>query len=521
MSNRLYSAGGVFLFGLIAIGLLYLPLLDAQIMRHEEPRRALIAEAMIMEQEYLVPVFKEQVYAAKPPGYNWLIIAISAPFGEINEFTIRFSSLLCLIFLLATMLFLLRSYLDPPALTFLGAGIVLSPELMRKGTLGEIDMMFTFLVSSALWLWFYFDQKKNNHARWVLPGILIAIAFLTKREPAFVFYYAGLGAYLLYQRRFIELFLPAHLLAAVITLSIVGIWIWAMIDTAGVEVLIGSSINEVANRGLKGDLQSTMTHLVSYPFEIVLALFPFSLMLVFFLHQNTREEAFKRYGDLLTFALIIATVNFPLYWFTAHSAVRYYLPMTPTLLVVSAVLFTVARTTAPSWLINFSRAVILLVAILSGVLVAYLLAGKLELIELPSPVMHELLGQSLAIIMFIGTVTLAVKSWDGRFTLIVFCSVMILYRVIYYDVLLPRQLDKFSYERAVEQFVQDVYDTVPAHALPIESPATIPHEVWWYMNYGDLTTAPRTYRIQFETEPVEALAQMNWRGRTIILTQDD
>ncbi|HAK53635.1 MAG TPA: hypothetical protein DCM54_17290, partial [Gammaproteobacteria bacterium] len=223
------TIAGIFVATALLSIVLCLPYLDTLQLWHEEPRRALIAEDMQQSGNYIVPRYMEEVYVAKPPLYNWLVVAVSLPFGEITELSIRLTSFICLLLLIASMLIIHQRWLGIPGLTFLALGLALSPEFINKATLGEIDMSFTLLVSLSLWLWFFLDQKQvRGLALWVAPGILIALAFLAKREPAFVFYYVGLGAYLLYQRRLVELFQPAHLVSAGITLGIVSIWLWQM-----------------------------------------------------------------------------------------------------------------------------------------------------------------------------------------------------------------------------------------------------------------------------------------------------
>ena len=188
--------------------LLYLPYLDTLQLWHEEPRRALISEAMLESGDFIVPRYREEVYVAKPPLFNWLVIGVSQGFGEINELSLRFTSLLCLILLIGLMLSLHQQWLGTTGLVFLSLALALSPEFMSKATLGEIDMCFTLLVSASLWLWFSLDQRQMRGFKlWLAPGLLIALAFLTKREPAFLFYYVGIGTYLLYRKRLIELFL--------------------------------------------------------------------------------------------------------------------------------------------------------------------------------------------------------------------------------------------------------------------------------------------------------------------------
>lgn len=518
------TIAGIFVATALLSIVLCLPYLDTLQLWHEEPRRALIAEDMQQSGNYIVPRYMEEVYVAKPPLYNWLVVAVSLPFGEITELSIRLTSFICLLLLIASMLIIHQRWLGIPGLTFLALGLALSPEFINKATLGEIDMSFTLLVSLSLWLWFFLDQKQvRGLALWVAPGILIALAFLAKREPAFVFYYVGLGAYLLYQRRLVELFQPAHLVSAGITLGIVSIWLWQMHNAAGIDALLGSSVNELVNRGLVGSVISTAQHIVIYPFEISLAIFPFSLILITLLHRPTREVAMQHYPDVLTFAGTTVVANFLVYWFISEAAVRYFLPMLPSVLVICAILYQIALETTPNWIRNIAVGIsvfTLLVAILLNLFLhqSFIGFGTTPPAILPSP-----LAATLAICVVLLALASLWVNIKGTHLLAALVILMMTYRVIYYDVLLPRKVVQFQQERDVATFVSELYDTVPASALPVSASKAVPNEIWWQLEYGDITRVSRDYLLTDEppSRSQELLGTMNFRGREIFLVRQD
>ncbi len=509
--------------------LLYLPYLGTLQMRHEEPRRAMVAEAMAERGDYLVPVFMDEVYTAKPPLYNWLIVLISQPFGEISEWTVRFTSLLCLLALTGSMLFLLRNTLDRAGLLLLALGLTLAPEMMRKGTLGEIDMCFALLVNLALWLWFYQDQNgRRGLWLWLAPGVLIALAFLAKREPAFVFYYLGLGAWLLWQRRFMELFRPAHLVSAAVTLAIVALWLVNMISTIGIEAMLGSTVNEVVNRGMEGAAWGTFVHIVSYPFEVLLALFPFSLLLLLALNRRCREIAISDHRVVMGFAVVIVIANFPIYWVLRSAEVRYFLPMMPSILLICAILGQAALKAGGAAVHRISMGLTLFCLILSALLMLFVLQWPVPFGEYhPAPFSDAVrVGLALA--------SLAVSLWllwlnraRHRFALaLTLTGVMVVYRFVYLDLLLPREMYQDRHERDVRSFISTLYERVPAGSLPVGSEGLVPHEIWWYMNYGDITAAERPYRVSDELSAAgvpehQEIARMDFRGRIIYLLKID
>ena len=524
MFDQRTSTVGIFSLTALLIAVLYLPYLGTLQLWREEPRRALIAEEMNAQGDYAVPRYMGEVYVAKPPLYNWLIVGVSYFSGEINEFSVRLSSFLCLLLLIGVMLFLNRQWLGPAGLTYLALALGLSPEFMSKATLGEIDMCFTLLVSSALWIWFYLDRRHVRGIRlWLVPSVVIAFAFLAKREPAFLFYYLGVGAYLLYQRRLLELFQLPHLISAGVTLLIVGVWIWQMVSAAGFEALLGSSVNEVVNRGMTGSISSTLLHLLTYPLELALALFPFSLMLLLFLHGTSRAIAIQQHGAVLAFAGITVAANFLVYWFISQSAVRYFLPMLPSVLVVCAVMYEVAVQTTPRWMRLLGIGVSVFALLIALLLLVYLYQEDLGLGVAPTALLPRYAVLSLAL----GAVALGCwllwinKSARGKHLLLAFCGLMLIYRAVYYDALLPSRMEQFRQERDVKTFVASLYNRVPPEQLPVGARGAVPHEIWWYMNYGDIEVKTSDYLVTdaIPDEVHQSIAHMNFRGRDIFLIQ--
>ena len=55
----------------------------------EEPRRALIALEMLYSGDYLTPTIMGELYFAKPPLFNWIIIVSAKLFGSFSEMAVR------------------------------------------------------------------------------------------------------------------------------------------------------------------------------------------------------------------------------------------------------------------------------------------------------------------------------------------------------------------------------------------------------------------------------------------------
>ena len=61
-----------------------------------EPREALVAQAMLNDSNWTLPMTNGVDMAYKPPVFHWIIAAVSTVVGEVNEYTSRFPSALAL-----------------------------------------------------------------------------------------------------------------------------------------------------------------------------------------------------------------------------------------------------------------------------------------------------------------------------------------------------------------------------------------------------------------------------------------
>ncbi|KOR32264.1 hypothetical protein TI05_08360 [Achromatium sp. WMS3] len=357
----------------------YLPLLGYLPLHLEEPRRAIIAATMLNSGNYWVPIHAEQIYLSKPPLFNWLICITSWPIGQVTAWSARLPSVLSIwivtLFLIGTARYYIN--LSTRIIWFWGCALLLSPEILLKGQLAEIDIVFTALVSAAVWSWWLLDHAKQPGLKlWILPLVLTGLAYFTKREPALVFFYLTIGPYLLINRRIKELFSLAHILALLIAMLPVLIWLIMLAEHVGWLELWHNLQREILQRGSHTDFRRYLIHLVTYPLQILGATAPFSLLLLLLVKAQFRQAILARYGNLAIFAAIAVVANLPLYWFKSRAPVRYFLPMVPFLLLIAAMSYEVwvqdklqvIRTRWEAVLHGFKKSLLLILVILMLVL---------------------------------------------------------------------------------------------------------------------------------------------------------
>lgn len=523
---------------LLLAALVYLPYLGAVPLHLEETRRALISAHMIASGDYWVPVFMDRVYTAKPPLFNWLVSLVSHAHGRLDAFSARLPSVLALMACTALLLAGLRRHLTQAGLAFVALGTLFAPEILAKTTTAEIDTTFTALVSATLWSWFWLDQRgRRGLGLWLPPAVLVALAFLTKREPALLFYYLTLGGYLLYRRRFRELFRWPHLAGAALTLGLIGLWLGTMIHRVGLEALVQSSVEEVVSRGLSHRWQDYLIHLVSYPVEILVATAPFSLFLAPLLSAAVRHRLQQRAPDLLAFATIALLANLPVYLLRGDVAVRYFMPMMPTLVILAGLVFDDWYRQAPPLGKAIPRLVGLCLLLAAALAAASLVLPGTELVARRYPLQPLLpaalgYGMPAAILAGVGWTLWRLRASPRACALPALLLFALALRLVQLSLLMPHTLYKLEREEDFRTFAQQIYARVPRDALPLQTVGWTPHGFWYAMDDGDVATPartgtplPRNYFVTFSDQFPQLRAQgihwqelesMAYRGRRLV-----
>lgn len=488
--NAELKAGLILAFAVLGIwSVVYLPWLGLLDLLLEEPRRALIARTMLETGDYLVPRLGGEIYTAKPPLFNW-IIAISAKLGGgLNEWTARLPSALAVALLAAVFLWTTRSILSLPGTLFLGFALILAPEIVAKGTLAEIEAVFTLLVALSIWSWYLLDYRGRRGWRlWGLPLALVALAYLAKREPAVVFFYLSVVPYLLLQRRWRDLIAPGHIGAALLALGVVGGWLMLVAMQTGWEALWETLQREVLQRGTRQSWQEIGRHVLLYPLELLVAIFPFSLMLPLLFGSRLRAALRIRYGNLMLFCGVALVANLPLYWFRGDASVRYFMPLFPFALVLAAMVFD-ALWKEPQLLGTRGTRYLNAAGWFCLGLAALLLTLFVVTIALPffAADRQALLPPLLALCCAAAagaTLWSVYRARAHRFAAALlgsFVLVVLLARAVYFNLLLPDKRQRVAAERNAPAIVAQVRRLAPHTPVAARG---VPWAVWYYAPRG-------------------------------------
>ncbi|WP_394173104.1 ArnT family glycosyltransferase [Thalassotalea litorea] len=341
------------LLSLVLIVALYLPGLDTIWLYHEETRRALVAREMMENTTWFTPTINQQAYWAKPPLFNWSIILASVfTDGQINELSARLPSLLSTLVLIVFLLLFTRRYFSYRLQIWLLFMVLFTPELTRKATSAELDTVFMVLVNLSWFSWFYFWQKHQSKRAWFISMTFVGLAYLCKREAALLCYFLSVIGFLIYSRSWHSINKRDFFTALLIPIFCAAIWWVPMLVQFGLDASIELNQAEVTARQNRGSNIEYLTGVIGYPFKIIVALLPASLLLPLLFNQHCRLNLKSTYGHFYHFCLITVIGNLLPLMLIGDSNVRYYLPMfIPALLLSTMILnggFTAADNTSTS-----------------------------------------------------------------------------------------------------------------------------------------------------------------------------
>jgi len=512
--------------GLLAFVLiLYLPFLGNLPLIHEEPRRALIAQSMLQTGEFFVPMLLNEIYTAKPPLFNWLIVASSLPEGVVNEFSARLPSVIFLVLTAVIMVVGMRRYLSLPGQIFLGFAILLTPELMAKANIAEIEIVFVFLVTLSIWSWYWlYDRGYAGTKLWTVPLIIVAASFLTKREPSLVFFYFSIVPFLFFEKKLKMLISFGHIAGFLLMCLIIGSWLGIMVDSVGVNVLLESLQAEVVSRGLTSSAIDYVKHITSYPLQLLAALLPFGLLLIPLYQRDTRKLLKQRYGNLYLFCVLAVLVNLPLYWFRGDAAVRYFLPMFPTILVLITLLFEqYYQQLGSERFTNIIRKIVKIFAVIL-VLLSTLLLITSSIPFWPSP--PALLVPWFAVLVIaLPVIGVAYKLMrlafrdSAKVVLPVLIGNLVVLKLLYFSAILPYKIERIDENRNGMIVMQKIDDLVPENAQ-IQVLGHTHYALWYYAKPGLLRVPGefnkaqyKGYIMAYDTDPtlMSFVGDNNWR----------
>jgi 4-amino-4-deoxy-L-arabinose transferase-like glycosyltransferase len=298
---------------------------DRMTFLHEEPRRAIVAQEMLLSGDYVGPTVFQRPYFRKPPLHNWLIALSALPEGAVSHRGARTVSLAAFLLLGVAVYRLLRPVSRRRAAV--AALVTLTAYLMacEYANRAEPDMLLGLLgfLTYAVYI-----RRPDHLPHLLLSSLLMGLGILTKGVSP-LFFYPGLLVWILLGggprgRRLAGLGL--HLL---LSLALPVLWAGLLAARGDLGQLLATGVYEVGTK-TGGAIGQFLGHLVVFPLRIVLILLPWSLLPLLAFRRG------RRAGTIYGSSFWIAAVSILIFTLASGSRDRYILPAIPFIAIVLA-----------------------------------------------------------------------------------------------------------------------------------------------------------------------------------------
>lgn len=300
----------------------------------DEPIRGQVALEMLFSDNWVAPTLNGELYFKKPPFYNWLLAGTIQLFGEASEWVLRLPSIVPLFLYGLTLYLVFKPYTGRKtalltALLFLTCGRF----IIYSSLLGHIDFFYAWITfGSFMWIFYMYEKQQ-----WVLlfagSYTLAAVGFLCKGMPSIVFQGLTLIAWFAYQGRFKRLFYWQHFAGGFWFLGLISVYAYFYQQSGSLEELMSTLWSQSSKRTiLEQPIGSTIFHLLTYPFQMLYHVLPWSLLTVFVFRRDWLQHV--RRNRLLCFALVTLVSNIWVYWISPATLPRYIFMLYPFLFLL-------------------------------------------------------------------------------------------------------------------------------------------------------------------------------------------
>ena len=302
----------------------------------EEPRRALVALEMVLNNEYIVPTVNNEPYYKKPPLFNWALVGSFHLFGDYSEFAARFVTVFSFVVMIVLIGWAGCTYVGQEFGWLLALLTAACVDFLFYATIyAEIDVFYSLVTVTGFLGLFHFHQKGNYYALFLWVYFFGALGTLTKSLPSAAFIACSLPAYFWYKKDLKKLFSFPHLLGGLVYITIVGAYLFLYEKRHSLEPYMQSLFYDSSERTLvQQDWTSLLGHLVSYPLMVLKGALPGSLLLVFVIRKRQEVVSTLKENPFIAFSVILLAANFWLYWISPGARLRYVFMLFPFILAV-------------------------------------------------------------------------------------------------------------------------------------------------------------------------------------------
>lgn len=301
----------IFVLGL----LIFFPLLGARDFWDHENEYAEITRVMLLDGNYMLPVFNGAPWGDRPIFSFWLALAVSWLAGEVNEWTVRLPSAVSAMVLMLVYYHFLKKHFDPRA-AFLSTVVVASSLLtVHVERHLPANMLCFLLLVLSMFLFMevlVFESKRPLHiyGAWLTLGL----ACLTKGPLVILFPAAVISLYLAQSCGWEKAWNLRPLTGTGVLLVIAVPWFaWAAWNTGGAwtRAFITHHYFWRYTGPASQDSGSFLVHAVSYlGFHLPVGFLPWTFLAVPAAISLWPERAKLGQGAMLFFALWAISILF-------------------------------------------------------------------------------------------------------------------------------------------------------------------------------------------------------------------
>lgn len=307
-----------------------LPNLSTRAFIYEEGRNAAIARDITVRGDWLEPAIYGTRWAEKPALLPWATAAIAPWTGGVNEWSVRWPVMLAVLLTALLIQRLTRCYASLGASLFAAGGYLFCPLLLQKLTIAEPDTLVSALSFAAFYVWWGGEERgRVGVGRWIAVALITALLSLAKGPQPAGFFVIGIGVYILWRRRWSELWgiILAGLLPAL-----------ANIGWGALVYHRGDEYNWLRYMRMNGQDTSGnyVYERVRFVIQLALEWLPMTLLLPFLARRRWRQSIPLLAQPVVFPLLCYLCTGMALLLVWPGTGSRYAMPLTPAVAVLAA-----------------------------------------------------------------------------------------------------------------------------------------------------------------------------------------
>ncbi len=309
------------LFGATVL-LLFFRLGAAPIYILDEAKNAQCAREMFVRNNWIVPTFNGELRTDKPALHYWFMILAYKMFG-VNAFAARFFSVFMAIGTLGLTYFFTARWANKGTAFFATLVLALSAQFLFEFRLSVPDPYLIFFTMAGLCCGYSYLQTKSW--KWiVLTAIALGLATLAKGPVALALPGLSILLFLIFSKRWKDIFDVKFLAAAIIYLSVAAPWYYAVHKATNGAFTQGFFFEHNFSR-FSAEMEGHGGPFIITPLIVLIGLLPLGVFIFSALQKRTGLWA----KPFTRFALVVTIVYVGFFSISSTKLPNYPMPCYP------------------------------------------------------------------------------------------------------------------------------------------------------------------------------------------------